>query len=178
MNYRAGYTVLATCSPKHFKLVESRGAEAAFDYNDPHCGQKIYAYTNGKLQLVFDTIGSEKGIQVCMTALSTHPGCRYGTLLLNSIPRQDVVCTSSILLKFRGESFDLFGKHYEASEQEFEFAKKFTSLTENLLAEGRLIPHPVKLGDSGLLGILEGLAVMRDGKVSGEKLVYNIADTP
>ncbi|KAH8810644.1 putative alcohol dehydrogenase [Xylogone sp. PMI_703] len=174
----AGYSVLTTCAPRNFDLVKSRGAEAAFDYNDPLCGQKIHTYTEGKLQLVFDTIGSEQGIQICMIALSTDPGSRYGTLLLNSIPRQDVTCTSSILLKFRGEPFDLFGKHYEGSAQEIEFAQNFTALTEKLLAEGKLIPHPVKLGRGGLGGLLDGLEAMRNGQVSGEKLVYRVTDTP
>jgi hypothetical protein len=118
------------------------------------------------------------GLTICMTALSTKPGGRYGTLLLNSIPRQNIIFTSSVLLKFRGESFDIFGKHYEGNAEDFEFAKMFTSLTEQLLAEGKLKPHPVKLGEGGFQGVLEGVKLMRDGKVSGEKFVDRTTDTP
>lgn len=170
--------MLVTCSPRNAELVKSCGAEAIFDYNDPTCGQQIYEYTKGDLQLVWDTVGSAQGIQICMTALSTKPGCHYGTILLNEIPRKDVTCTSSVLMTFPGEEFDLFGKHFPASAEDFEFAKMFTTLTEKLLAGGKLKPHPVKLCEGGLQGVLEGLNLVRDGKVSGVKLVYRVADTP
>lgn len=159
-------------------MVKSRGAEMAFDYNDPMCGQKIFDYTQGKLKLVFDTIGSDHGIQICCSALSTEPGCQYGTLLLNDFPRKDVTCTSSVLLMFRGEAFDLFGKHFPASAEQFEFAKMFAGLTERLLAEGKLIPHPVSLQKGGFQGVLHGLKIIGEGTVSGAKLVYRVADTP
>jgi hypothetical protein len=48
-------------------------------------------------------------------------------------------------MMFLGESFDLFGRHFPASTEDFEFAKMFTGLTEQLLAEGRLKPYPVRL---------------------------------
>jgi hypothetical protein len=69
-------------------MVEERGAEKVFDYNDPECAKQIYEYTKGNLKLVFDTIG---GIEICMNALSKGEGCKYGTILLNEIPREDVV---------------------------------------------------------------------------------------
>lgn len=174
---RAGYSVITTCSPKNNDLVKSRGAEAVFDYSHPDCGQQIYDYTKGNLQLVWDTIGSEQGVQICMKALSTNPGSRYGTVLFNSIPRQDVMYTSSFLMTFLGEAFDKFGKHMPASEEDFEFAKMFTALTEQLLAEGKLKPHPARVQEGGLNGILDGVKLMLSGNVSGEKFVYRIADT-
>ncbi|GAB1196353.1 hypothetical protein APSETT444_005622 [Aspergillus pseudonomiae] len=174
----AGYSVLTTCSPRNVDLVKSRGAEAVFDYNDPSCGEQIHRYTKGELQLVWDTIGSEQGVRTCMTALSTNPGCRYGTILLNDIPRQDVARTRSIMMTFRGEPFDLYGKHFPASAEDFEFAKMFTQLTETLLAENRLKPHPVRIGEGGLQGVLEGVELVQQGNVSGVKLVYRVGDTP
>jgi hypothetical protein len=45
-----------------------------------------------------------------------------------------------------------------------------------LFAEGRLVAHPqkVNLDGEGLEGVLKGLQIIRDGKVSGFKLVYRI----
>ncbi|KAF7585700.1 hypothetical protein BBP40_010261 [Aspergillus hancockii] len=174
----AGYSVLATCSSRNAELVKSRGAEAVFDYNDLACGQQIHSYTEGKLQLVWDTIGSDQGVRVCMAALSTKPGSRYGTILLNNIPRQDVVCTRSIMMTFRGEPFDLYGQHFPANAEDFEFATMFAQLTETLLAENKLKPHPVRVCEGGLQGVLNGVEVMQQGNVSGVKLVYRVADTP
>ncbi|GAD93021.1 alcohol dehydrogenase, putative [Paecilomyces variotii No. 5] len=173
----AGYSVITTCSPRSYELVISRGAEAVFDYSDPTCGQQIYDYTRGKLKLVFDTIGSDRGIEICSTALSKEAGCRYGTILLNDFPRKDAIRTDSILMTFLGEPIDLFGKHFPANAAHFEFAKRFTELTEWLLKEGKLKAHPVIVGEGGLRGILGGLKLIRDGKISGVKLVYRVAET-
>ncbi|CRG89693.1 Protein TOXD [Talaromyces islandicus] len=177
----AGYTVLTTCNPKNFALVKSRGAEMAFDYNDPTCGQQIHDYTHGQLKLIFDTIGNNTtGIQICEAAFSKSPTCRYGTLLLNDFSpqrRPDVVVSSSVLMTFRGEAFDLFGRHFPASNEDFEFASMFAGITERLLEDRLLVPHPVVLGDGGLRGVVDGLELVRDGKVSGGKLVYRVADT-
>jgi hypothetical protein len=49
-------------------LAKTRGAEAVFDYNYLAGGQILYEYTNGELQLVWDTIDSEKGIEISMEA--------------------------------------------------------------------------------------------------------------
>lgn len=82
-------------------------------------------------------------------------------------------------MTFIGEAFDKFGSHMESRPEDFEFAKRFTSLTEDLLAQGKLRPHPLRLGKSGLQGIVdEGVALMDAGKISGCKLVYRLADTP
>lgn len=175
--FRAGYSVITTCSPKNNDLVISRGAEAVFDYSDPTCGQQIHDYTRGKLKLVFDTIGSEPGIEICNTALSKEAGCRYGTILLNDFPRKDVIRTDSILMTFLGEPIDLFGKHFPANAAHFEFAKMFTDLTESLLEKGKLRAHPIIVRQGGLRGVLDGLKLIRDGKISGAKLVYRVAET-
>lgn len=178
---RAGYTVLTTCSPRNFDLCKSRGANAVFDYRESDCGQKIQEYTKGKLMLVFDTVGSEDGVKICMEALSTESGGenKYGTILFNGIPRKDVKHSFSVLVTFAGEPFDKFGKHYPASKENFEFAKMFTSLVEDLIRNGLVKSHPVRVIDRGLVGMLEeGVALMDQGKVSGFKVVARVADTP
>jgi NADPH:quinone reductase-like Zn-dependent oxidoreductase len=178
---RAGYAVLTTCSPRNFDLCKSRGAEAVFDYTDAKCGEKIHQYTQGQLKLVFDTIGSEDGVNICMDALSKDPNHdkRYGTLLFNDVPRKDVKKSFTVLVTFAGEAFSKFGRYFPASQDNFEFAKKFTALTERLVAEGQLLANPVRMVDRGLLGMLEeGIPLGESGKVSGEKIVARVGDTP
>ena len=53
----------------------------------------------------------------------------------------------------------------------------FIPITEGLLAEGKIKAHPPSVRGGGLRGILDGWEAMRKGKVSGEKLVYRVADT-
>lgn len=86
--------------------------------------------------------------------------------------------TRSIMITYFGEPFDKLGSHYSANVEDFEFAMMFTALTERLLTEGRLKSHPVKLCEGGLQGVLEGVKLMMNEKVSGIKLVYRVADTP
>lgn len=78
-----------------------------------------------------------------------------------------------------GEGFN-FGKgsEFPAIPEDFEYTKKFIELTEKLLAEGKLKAHRAKVGADGLKGVLKGLEDMKAGKVSGEKLVYRVEETP
>lgn len=76
------------------------------------------------------------------------------------------------------ESFEKGGKATPAVPEDFEFGKKIFSIAEKLLAEGKLKTHPEKVGPKGLEGVLEGMQDMKDDKVSGQKLVYRVAETP
>ena len=61
-----------------------------------------------------------------------------------------------------------------AKLQDFEFAKEFWNLATELLASKQVIVHPVEPGSGGLAGVLGGLNKLKEGKVSGVKLVYRI----
>lgn len=54
----------------------------------------------------------------------------------------------------------------------------FWKLTEELFREGKLKPHPIRVGKDGLVGVFEGMQEMREGRVSGVKLVYRVGETP
>lgn len=76
------------------------------------------------------------------------------------------------------EEYEKAGRHTPASPEDFEFAKKVFNITEKLLADGRLKTHPEKVGPNGLEGALQGMQDMKADKVSGQKLVYRVAETP
>jgi hypothetical protein len=89
-------------------------------------------------------------------------------------PREDVKNLFPLGYTITGEGFEMEGDYYPAVPEDFEFAKSFMGLAENLLAGGLIKSHPVMLREGGLVGILSGLEDMKGGKVSGKKLVYNI----
>lgn len=60
-----------------------------------------------------------------------------------------------------------------AQPEHFEFMKKWILEVEGLLEENKLKVHKVRV-NKGLENIFEGLELMRQGKVSGEKLVYTL----
>ncbi|OJJ45192.1 hypothetical protein ASPZODRAFT_133825 [Penicilliopsis zonata CBS 506.65] len=169
----AGYTVLTTCSPQNEELVRSRGADHIFDYNDEDCGKKIREFTQNTLRYAWDVAYSP---ELCDAALSSDSSIvHFGTVHPDDPPREGFASFSSTsMYTMFGEKFDKYGHHYPASEEDFEFAKRWTTFIERIVAEGKLIPHPKRVENGGLDGILDGLAMLKEEKIRGEKVVYRI----
>ncbi|KAH8887199.1 zinc-binding oxidoreductase alcohol dehydrogenase [Thozetella sp. PMI_491] len=166
----AGYTPIATCSPSNFELVKALGAVAVFDYRDEQCAAQINSFTKNALSYVWDTIGSPDSVKICAEVIS--PGGSYGAILKLEFPRSDVKTTYSLGYTAIGETIEKRGVRIEARPDHFEFMKKWVAEEgEPILQEGRLKLPPTQVG-SGLEGVLDGLDLMRQGKVSGTKLVY------
>ncbi|KAF7118390.1 hypothetical protein CNMCM5793_007907 [Aspergillus hiratsukae] len=173
----SGYRVLTTSSPRNFPLVKSLGADEVYDYNDPDAAAKIRKATDNKLKYVLDTISLESSAKFCDEALSTEGG-EYTSLLIVPIKRENVNDRWTLGYSAVGERFFFGETEWPAKPEDFEFGSKFWSVAEKLLAEGKVKPHRPKVCPGGLKGVLKGLQLMREGKVSGEKLVYNVAETP
>lgn len=77
-----------------------------------------------------------------------------------------------------GEKYVYEGEEIPAQPENFILGRRYMDIAEKLWAEGQLKMHPQRVGSKGLFGALEGMQEMREGKVSGEKLVYRIEDTP
>jgi hypothetical protein len=73
-----------------------------------------------------------------------------------------------------GEAFDFGDEKVPANQKEFDFAVKFMEVAQKLLWQGRIRPHPQSVRRGGWSGVLDGLQEMREGKVSGVKLVYPV----
>ena len=109
---------------------------------------------------------------ICCEAIGSAGG-KYSTLLkVAELPRDDVSNTLTLAYTAFGENFA--GHQYlPANNEDYEFASKFWKITAGLLNEGKIKAHPAKVMD-GLAGIPDGLQDLKDGKVSGEKLVYRV----
>ncbi|KAB8205981.1 Alcohol dehydrogenase GroES-like domain protein [Aspergillus parasiticus SU-1] len=173
----SGYTVLTTCSPHNFDLVKRLGADAVFDYKDPNSAAEIRKYTNNNLKLVFDTISLKASSEYCEQAISTEGG-DYGVLLFTSIERENVTTRHTLAYTIIGEEFSFGDTVFPARAEDKAFAEKFWAIAEKLLADGKVKVHQPKVNPGGLQGVLEGLKLLKEDKVSGEKLVYNVAETP
>ncbi|KAI9696748.1 MAG: hypothetical protein M1836_005110 [Candelina mexicana] len=174
-NRSSNLRVITTCSSRNFPLVKSLGADEAFDYKDPSCGSKIRESTRDELKHAIDTISIDASAKICADALSATGGI-YSALEPIGCPREDVESKSTLAYTATGEDLVDYGR--PASKEDFEFGVMFWKLAEQLLEQGRLKVHPPRVKPEGLKGVLEGMQEMRQGKVSGEKLVYRIADTP
>jgi len=174
----SGLTVITTASPRNFEFVKSLGADHVFDYHDPEVGAKINALTNNTLHLVFDTIAVPSSSSISAQALSTAPTGKllYVSLLPVPMSRPDVESIFFLAYTMSGEEFEMEGEVWPASEEDNLLARKFVGVCEALLEDGRIRSHPVSKREGGLEGILGGMMEMKEGKVSGQKLVYRISD--
>ncbi|KAI0901498.1 oxidoreductase-like protein [Annulohypoxylon nitens] len=166
--------VVTTCSPRNFDLVKSLGADHVFDYNSPTVGADILKVTNGEIAHVFDCISEHSSPAISAQAIGPKGG-KYSALLpVDKFPRSDVTTAMTLGYVAVGEPFTKFGVDWKPTPADFEFASKFWSVTEDLIAQGKLKVHPLSLREGGLDGILSGLEELKQNKVSGKKLVYKI----
>ncbi|KAK9312194.1 chaperonin 10-like protein [Lipomyces starkeyi] len=173
----SGYDPITTCSPHNFDLVKSLGAVAAFDYKDPESVAKIRKYTSDNLKLAWDTISLESSANFCADVLSLTGG-KYACLQDVKAPRDDIETIMTLAYTVFGEPFEFSPDTIPAIPERFEFAKNWVKAVEPLLFAGKIkVPKP-KIGKDGLKGVLNGLQLLRENKVSGEKLVYRVNETP
>ncbi|KAF4771718.1 hypothetical protein N7455_008284 [Penicillium solitum] len=173
----SGYKVLTTCSPRNFDLVRSLGADDVYDYKDAQAPAKIRKATDNNLKLVFDCISLESSAAFCDNAISTDGG-EYSALLSVKINRANVNDRFTLAYTTIGEAFSFGDIPFPAKPEDKAFAEKFIPIAESLLAQGKVKVHPPKVGEHGLKGVIEGLKLLKEDKVSGEKLVYNVSETP
>ncbi|OOQ91706.1 Protein TOXD [Penicillium brasilianum] len=173
----SGYKVLTTCSPHNFDLVTGLGADAVFDYKDPQSAAEIRKLTDNNLKLVFDCISLEASAKYCEAAISTEGG-EYSALLNVKVERENVNSRFTLGYTAVGEAFKFGDIPFPAKPEDKAHAEKFVAIAESLLAQGKVKVHRPRVGKDGLKGVLEGLQLLKEDKVSGEKLVYNVSETP
>ena len=152
-------TVLTTASPRNFDFLKSLGADEVFDYNNPACAEKIRDYTKNDLHHVLDCISLPATAAICAAALSSNssPQNHYSALLpVEKFPREDVDARSTIMYTIFNEPYTKWGKHTPAIPEEYEFAKKFWALTNDLFAAGKLKTHATDVRSGGLEAIENG----------------------
>ncbi|KAI0508527.1 putative zinc-binding oxidoreductase ToxD [Xylaria bambusicola] len=171
----SGYTVITTCSPRNFGFTRSLGASKAFNYKDPACGKKIRDYTNGRLKLAFDCISEGNSARLCCEALADDDsGSRIVYLNPISHPRGNVESSQVLAYTVNGEAFDKGTTHVSAAPEDLEFGKRFWELATELFAKKLITTHPSMICEGGLQGVIDGLDMLRAGKISRKKLVYRV----
>ena len=157
-------------------MKEKNKQHANISQHDPTCGAQIRSLTQNKLHHVFDTIATSSSAQICADALSSAPDNLYVGLMGVDMPREDVKNVFFLGYSISGEQYEIEGKVWPAVPEDFELGKRFFGLIEKLLENGLIRNHPARVIDGGFSGILEGMRQMKEGKVSGEKLVCRIGE--
>lgn len=172
----SGLRPLAVCSAKSAELALSYGAERTFDYNSPACSSEIKDYTKGRLRHVIDIISDSASIALCYHAMGRLGGTYVGLELPpQARPVRRLVKSSWVMGQtIFGKELQLGGEYARPPMPSHrELGRRWFADVQELWHQGRIRPHPVKVGSRrGLEAVLEGVDLMRRGAVAREKLVY------
>jgi aspyridone synthetase trans-acting enoyl reductase len=171
----AGYQPIATCSASNFDLVKSRGAIAAFDYNDPFAKDAIKRYTSNNLSYVLDCIGNASTMTLCYSALSDKGG---SYVALEQYPRRLTIRRRNVKhdwvlgWSLFGEEVKLAGAYArDANPEDLRFGGEWMAKVQPLLDSGVIECHPLEVMRGGLGAVTMGLDNLREGRVRGKKVV-------
>ena len=151
--------VIATSSPRNLGLLKSLGADAVFDYNDPTAAEQIRKHANDQLHHVFDCVSEGNSFAFCATALasgSSFENHYSGLLPFGDFPRPEVKARVTIAYKALGEPINLGAGEIPAQRDDLEFARRFWSISQELLGQGKFKVHPVEVRSGGLESVPSG----------------------
>lgn len=146
------------------------GTDVVIDYRNLSTSQLIERVQEAAegyvFQHAYDAVSSVESMKMCCDMLPQEPSSIVTVVLL--IPEDFDSGKVSINRTMVGTA------HAENSD----FAETYYDLIAGWVAEGKFKCNPVKLLPSGLASVCDGLEMLRLNKVSGEKLVYRVSDTP
>lgn len=159
--------------------MKSYGAEAAFDYRSKDCVEQIKIYTKNSLKFVLDCVSEAETMEFCYQCIGRSGG-RMTTLepppsYIHTRPKSvflDWVLGPALHGKAIGWPAPM-GR--EANPALREFAKTWFTTVQQLLDEGNLRSHPLKVMEGGLSAVFEGTEMLKKHAVSGQKLIYRMA---
>ncbi|KAL4933019.1 zinc-binding alcohol dehydrogenase family protein [Aspergillus undulatus] len=170
-----GFTVMTTCSPKHFDLVRSYGAADVFDYKDEEVVSKIKKAAPD-LSYTFDTIGNSTSSTTAAHALrggvgrlcTVRPGKANTENVTSGTTVTDVLVWTAFL---KDHSYGEFS--WPASKKDHELASELFEKLPGWLEKGTVKPSTPKVLH-GLQSLPLGFQEYRDGKISAYKIVYKL----
>lgn len=149
-----------------------------FDYRSPDCAKDIRAYTRNRLVYALDCVSESGSAQLCYGAIGRAGGRYCG---LEPVPqavaasRPTVRSSWLMVLTMFGGRVALDGEYArEASAEDRAMSAKIFAATQTLLDNGRIKSHPVRALPDGWAGVIEGVDIIRTGKISGQKLVARV----
>ena len=178
--HSAGLRPITTASPSNFDLARRFGAEKVFDYRSDTCAADIRAYTKNQLAYALDCVTQADTTQLCYESMG-RAGGRYVALE----PFRDTIAQTRpltvepswlMVLTIFGGKVALAGDYYrEANPEDREVGARLFSASQTLLDRGLIDTHPVKLMPGRWQGVLQGVDMIRNQPLSGQKLVYSVA---
>lgn len=173
----SGLHPITTASPKNFDLVKSFGAADVFDYTDDGTPARIAA-SYPDLAAGLDTI-AEKGTTAQAVLSFGEKGGHLITLLPTKPEQQggrpEVKVEATLVYSVSGKEVN-FGPSWviPAMPEDRTAIEQWLNYVPSLIESGGLRSNPLWSQSGGLKAIPEGLALLREGKVSGQKVTYKL----
>ncbi|WVO15529.1 hypothetical protein L204_103188 [Cryptococcus depauperatus] len=178
-----GYRVLAVCSPHSFDLVKSYGADAVLDYH--HHEKAIddaLKITDGGVEYALDTISDGDSLKLVINMMGKKAKQLNGTHPISEEVRKinpGLKIESTITYTLLGKTFNLTPRESNkwtitASKEDREFGAESFKKTPELIVKYGLKPNPIDI-KGGFDNVLKGLDDLKNGRVSGKKVVIKIA---
>ncbi|OBT85196.1 hypothetical protein VE02_05686 [Pseudogymnoascus sp. 03VT05] len=155
-----GFHVVTTCSPRNFELTKSFGAHETFDYKSSGCAANINAHCENALEYAVDCVAEDSTMKFCYAAIG------------RAVIQPDWILATSIT----GDASSWPAPYAcEPEPRLLEMAGPVFEKTQQLLLEGKIRAHPVRVEEGGWHGLLNGVQIIRKGEVSGQKSVYKLS---
>ncbi|EPX71493.1 dehydrogenase [Schizosaccharomyces octosporus yFS286] len=172
-----GCDVVATCSPKNFKLVEKLGATFVFDYHDSQVVEKIKQATNDSVFFGFDAISLSHTITKCIMAFSLEAKAAKLITVLGppENPREEAVdVITAFSFSLFNAKFEFFGEIVQGSSEDYEHIAKLFELLPILLEKKIVLPNKAREFAGGLQAIPDALNEFSSGNHSAIKFVIDV----
>ncbi|GAD91600.1 toxD-like zinc binding oxidoreductase [Paecilomyces variotii No. 5] len=167
----AGLKVVVTASPRSYDLVKQYGADDVFDYRSPTAIEDIIrAYPN--IDRAMDCFSEGSSTEFCAKVVRKSRG--WVVTLLDSGKtnidgvRVDFMLAYTVFNK-EFQWLPPFGPKFARKPADHEALRRFYGSLGDISKQ--LKPPPLKKIDPGLENLPKGLDLLRQGKVSGTKLV-------
>lgn len=195
----SGFKVVTTSSPRNFELLKSLGATAVLDYHDPAVVDKVKAATGDTIRLGLDAIGQPETQELSQRVFGPAGGKLLTLMWANKTrvredvelkctcppppePHRDFANRSILAVALvhtgLGLAIDMPGARFPASPEDTAEMVAFAASVPRLVEQDRLRPNPIRRLEGGLAAIPEGLKLLEEGKVSGEKIVVLLSGGP
>lgn len=154
--------------------------------------QAIKQAAGGKLRYAYDAISEKGSLQAIAEAFKEHGGqiSKCTSVWMSCLHLLTLRCASlafaAYVLTYDDETLDALPKNVTTSRtlvatahsEDADFAQHWYTRAGEWLESGAFRGMKVTIIERGLEGVDEGLKRLQEGKASGEKFVYRVADTP
>lgn len=168
-----GLKVITTASKKHHDKLKELGADVTLDYKDSDVVEQIKKAGNNSIKYGFDCVSSHETFQSVYDATEGAEEVVLNNLLF--LTEKDLYTKAGRNVKVTfTDGYLSDGKVHFGNQASEEMMESFLDFWDNFLPPvlGELETAPLKVLEPGLQSGNEGLRLLIEGKVSGEKVVF------